>query len=412
MKSGYKLNLKDNRPPTSEFPEGFFVEDYEHISSASDDVLDENNGRFCITPEFPKGTYAYFTTLSEVPETQGVFKGFKTPQFPYLIGKSLYSKPSNLNYLKSSNHDDYMVEEYNWIRNTKYYNLEETDSSYSYVERPFKMVNNQLSKVTFAAPGSITNVGILTGGTNYKVNDALVLDDDRGFNAKIVVSKVGGKQVSSISCATTSIDSIEVLPSGKTGEYLFYADSPHGLLNKELVSISGVSTTAVNLSGRYNIGVTTSTLVLRAGVGTTGATGLTTYFDIYGVGIDNIKENDVFKVEDEKVKVLNIDKVSSRIRVLREVLGTSGAAHTATTIFYEEPRKFTANVGFNTTFDFVINKELYFEPQNTLALGMSAGVGIGTTITFVNPGSGATNVFLPTQTLYLPSSTVLKQAMN
>ena len=93
-------------------------------------------------------------------------------------------------------------------------------------------------------------------------------------------------------------------------------------------------------------------MVLRAGVGTTGATGLTTYFDIYGVGLDNIKENDVFKVEDEKVKVLNIDKVSSRIRVLREVLGTTGAAHTATTIFYEDPRKFTANVGFNTTFDF------------------------------------------------------------
>ena len=123
-------------------------------------------------------------TLSKSLETQGVFKGFKTPQFPYLIGKSLYSKPSNLNYLKSSNHDDYMVEEYNWIRNTKYYNLEETDSSYSYVERPFKMVNNQLSKVTFAAPGSITNVGILTGGTNYKVNDALVLDDDRGSQRK------------------------------------------------------------------------------------------------------------------------------------------------------------------------------------------------------------------------------------
>ena len=405
MKSGYKLNLQNNRPPTSEFPEGFFVEDYEHISSSSEDVLDENNGRFCITPEFPKGTYAYFTSLSDVPETQGIFKGFKTPQFPYLVGKCLYSKPANLNYLKSSNHDDYMVDEYNWIRNTKYYNLEETDSSYSYIERPFKMVNNQLSKVTFASPGGITDVGILTGGTNYKVNDALVLEDVdvRGFNAQIVVSKVGGKQVSNISCATTSIDSIEVLPTGKTGEYLFYADSPHGLLNQELVSISGLSTTAVSLSGEYNIGVTTSTLVLRAGVGTTGATGLTTYFDIYGVGIDNIKENDVFKVEDEKVKVLNIDKISSRIRVLREVLGTSGAAHTATTIFYEEPRKFTANVGFNTTFDFVINKELYFEPQNTLALGMSAGVGIGTTITFVNPGSGATNVFLPTQTLYLPS---------
>ena len=93
-----------------------------------------------------------------------------------------------------------------------------------------------------------------------------------------------------------------------------------------------------------------------------------------------------------KIKVLNIDKVSSRIRVLREVLGTSGAAHTATTIFYEEPRKFTANVGFNTTFDFVINKELYFEPQNTLALGMSAELALelllpSSTLDLVQPTS-------------------------
>ena len=325
----------------------------------------------------------------EVPETQGVFKGFKTPQFPYLIGKSLYSKPSNLNYLKSSNHDDYMVDEYNWIRNTKYYNLEEIDSSYSYVERPFKMVNNQLSKAY---------VGILTGGTNYKVNDELVLEDDRGFNAKIVVSKVGGKQVSSISCATTSIDSIECHQVKLENTYSMQTTRSF----KQRFPISGVSTTAVNL-GRYNIGVTTSTLVLRAVSWNYWCYRTTTYFDIYGVGIDNIKENDVFKVEDEKVKVLNIDKVSSRIRVLREVLGTSGAAHTATTIFYEEPRKFTANVGFNTTFDFVINKELYFEPQNTLALGMSAGVGIGTTITFVNPGSGA-NQRLPANTDAIPAS--------
>ena len=101
-----------------------------------------------------------------------------------------------------------MVEEYNWIRNTKYYNLEETVSSYSYVERPFKMVNNQLSKVTFAAPGKLDKIGILTGGTNYKVNDAPNIDDTGtgGYNADIKVAKVGGKEVSSISCATTSID--------------------------------------------------------------------------------------------------------------------------------------------------------------------------------------------------------------
>ena len=65
MKSGYKIDLKENRPPTSLFPEGFFVEDFTYQSLGRDDVLDKNNARFCVTPDFPKGTYAYFATIND-----------------------------------------------------------------------------------------------------------------------------------------------------------------------------------------------------------------------------------------------------------------------------------------------------------------------------------------------------------
>ena len=44
MKSGYKLNLQSNRPPTSLFPEGFFIEDYTHSELSDETVLDVNNG--------------------------------------------------------------------------------------------------------------------------------------------------------------------------------------------------------------------------------------------------------------------------------------------------------------------------------------------------------------------------------
>ena len=406
LKSGYKLSLLPGRPPTTIFPEGFFVEDYTFVESLNDDTLDKNNGRFCVTPEFPKGTYAYFTTVSENPDSQGIFKNYKSPVFPYLIGNSLYSKPSNLSYLKTSNHDQYDIQENGWIRNTKFYNLEETVSSYDYVERPFKLKNNQISKVTFAAPGKLDKIGILTGGTNYKVGDSLNIDNTGtgGYNADIKVAKVGGKEVSSISCVTSSITGLEVLPLGKSGNYSFTASSPHNLLNKEIVSIAGLSTTAVKLTGQYSVGLSTANLVLRAGVGTTGATGIVTYFSVYGVGLDAIAENDVFDIGSEKVKVLNIDRISSRVRVQREVSGTTGAAYTASTILREDPRRFSANIGFNTTFDFRLNRELYFNPVDTVEfIGTQSGVGIGTTIVFSNPGSGVTNVFLPTQTLYFPA---------
>ena len=402
LKSGYRLSLADNRPPISSFPAGFFVEDYTYIASSDETVLDENNGRFCVTPDFPKGTYAYFTTLSETPNSQGPFANYKEPQFPYLIGKSLHSKPCGFNYTTSSNQDDYDIQANGWIRNSKYYNLDDEVASYDYVERPYKLDNQQVSKVTYASPGGIDYVGIQSGGTNYKVNDTLIIDsaETSGGGADIRVSKVGGKVVSQVSASTTSINSVEVIPVGKSGQYELYASSPHGYKNAELIVLSGVSTTQVNLAGQYLAGISTITIALKSGIGTVGATGIVTYFPVYASKLDAISENDIFKFDDEKVKILNVDRESNRIRVQREVFGTTGAAHTASTVGYEDSRRFTAPIGFKTNFDFQRNRELYFDPQNTVAIGTA--VGVGTTIVFVNPGSGATNVFAPAKSLYIP----------
>ena len=65
MKSSYRLNsLRVNGPPTSIYPLGFFVEDYSYYENNDESYLDENNGRFCVTPDFPNGTYAYFATVT------------------------------------------------------------------------------------------------------------------------------------------------------------------------------------------------------------------------------------------------------------------------------------------------------------------------------------------------------------
>ena len=45
--------------------------------------LDQYNGRFCVTPEFPGGTYAYFVNIS----SNGM------PLFPYNIGRAFYGSP-------------------------------------------------------------------------------------------------------------------------------------------------------------------------------------------------------------------------------------------------------------------------------------------------------------------------------
>ena len=48
MLSGYQFGNPENRPSINTYKSGFFVEDYVHIPSSSESVLDENNGRFCI----------------------------------------------------------------------------------------------------------------------------------------------------------------------------------------------------------------------------------------------------------------------------------------------------------------------------------------------------------------------------
>ena len=53
-----------------------------HIKTSTDDsVLDENNGRFCVTPEYPNGTYAYFATFDSTPASDGYLKILKNQNF-------------------------------------------------------------------------------------------------------------------------------------------------------------------------------------------------------------------------------------------------------------------------------------------------------------------------------------------
>ena len=65
---------------------GYFREDYEFIAHPdADDYLDEHNGRECITPEYPDGTYAYFATVDENWNSA----------YPYVVGPTFYGNYEN-----------------------------------------------------------------------------------------------------------------------------------------------------------------------------------------------------------------------------------------------------------------------------------------------------------------------------
>jgi hypothetical protein len=68
-------------------PLGRYAEDYDHLSDQSITTgydLDRYNGRTCVTPEYPGGTYAYFVTI----DASGI------PAFPNMIGGQYYGVAS------------------------------------------------------------------------------------------------------------------------------------------------------------------------------------------------------------------------------------------------------------------------------------------------------------------------------
>ena len=57
METGYtEKSDAPQRPPLTTWPSGFFINDFVYENKTSETVLDENNGRHCVTPEYPNGT--------------------------------------------------------------------------------------------------------------------------------------------------------------------------------------------------------------------------------------------------------------------------------------------------------------------------------------------------------------------
>jgi YHYH protein len=71
---------------------GHYIEDFDYLGDLGYTLgthfdINEQNVRWCVTPEFPSGTYAYFTTIN----ADG------TPAFPYTTGRQYFGSPTGGN---------------------------------------------------------------------------------------------------------------------------------------------------------------------------------------------------------------------------------------------------------------------------------------------------------------------------
>jgi len=87
IESGYSLktvNRDSIATGPGGLPTGEFVEDYEYSTPAQG--LDQYNGRYGVTPEFPGGTYYYVATVDSAGN----------PAYPYTVGPSFAESPADV----------------------------------------------------------------------------------------------------------------------------------------------------------------------------------------------------------------------------------------------------------------------------------------------------------------------------
>ena len=183
-----------NGPSTTTYPIGTFIDDWTFTDEYGS--LDANNGRFCVTPEFPDGTYAYFITV----DVNG------DPRFPYILGNEYYSLPLDSNYNSAISQDDIPIKANRYRTGDVEKNGDKTIVLIDDVKR-----------------GSVSSASIVSSSNNFTVGSKLVIDnsDTDGYGAEGEVETVKGRTVSSIESQDTKALYVNLVSTA----YLFDGDT-------------------------------------------------------------------------------------------------------------------------------------------------------------------------------------------
>ena len=394
----YTLETKSNRPSVTLYPLGFFVNDWNYTA---DGDLDEYNGRFCKTPEYPEGVYAYFCNIEASNSSTIPFSNNREPLFPYILNGFKFEKNEfNENPLSIQNLP--LLNSGNLVRNTYPYKLGFGSSKYDY------FVTNNLEETELTVksinPIGISTVSVIDGGDNYKIGDKVVFDNDEsGGNSLLAkVKTIVGRGITEISYSETSVSNIAFTYENQivTG----IATTSHGLSDNDVVFVTGIGTGELKfIEGPRTISVSSITAKLDVGVGTVGDTGVTTSISLdSSSSLKSIDVDDTLVVgsTSERLRVLSIDKTNNKYRVIRNS-GIS-TSHAAGELLVVDQRKFSFEVGIKTNLSINADRKVVFNPQNSIGVGTASvnqtvtGVGVTTVVRVVaNDGTILTNHELP-----------------
>ena len=329
--SSYSLKtiVPATRPLVSKYPLGSFLDDYEFIQGSGS--LDKNNGRFCKTPQFPEGRYCYFITVDN----------FGAGVFPYIIGTTFYSVPSQNNYNI----------EFDQTYNS---NLPSDVRRIRSSNTPSKGFDASLI-VGEVQRGVIDSFEVYSSGDTFKKLDYVFIDntDTEGSRSFGRVESVVGVDVPRVSYAVASGFTHPLLfttngvpnnpwPVDVSAPYLRMAGisydifvetaQPHLLSDGDAIdlaldraSLQSSKTFKVRVSNyqtvKYTKPVIETELVVDVAFNQN---------TINVISADEYREDDYLLINDEILKIVSIDTNLDQITVLRSQFGTKLRLHAAT----------------------------------------------------------------------------------
>ena len=378
-------------PPILDYPAGFFVEDYKYVPGSGD--LDEHNGRFAVTPEYPNGVYAYYTTVSTnlVSNSGDPFHNSRSPVFPYVVGNTYRSKieTKNFEYDFDQRQDP---TQYGLVKNTKSFNITE----YEFVSNANRGTDVQ-SRILTTEQGPIDTIKIIESGEGYYVNDNLVFNNvgTNGFGAIARVNRIVGPKVLEVESSRLEVEDVEFVFS--EGVVTGITTLPHNLGNNSFIQVSDISSTDhVQMEGIHQVTVENITVGVSTQLANVGATaGLTTSIRL-SENVNIFSVNDIVQVDDEQMKVFGIDTLMNQVDLIRGFNGTVSAAHTFGVAMKLLPTKFTYRLPYVPPTS--ENYTVYFDGGGQVGLGLSYGAANNHTIDTVDFGQQT----IPTRSLFIP----------
>ena len=324
LKTNLVYNIDSNPNPVREAgpllsveAAGNFIEDYEYVFGLG--ALDQYNGRFCKTPEYPEGRYCYFVTIDATEDGNPLFPYVMGPSFNSVVdswnlnanavqqnipeGVVRYRDPyenvdidverapnASTNALTLENGDVLLFDVEDEDRSGVIEQDELDDPDQVFEESPLQLfdyfpkvkfdskVDIEVETTTKFEDASVTGFTVENPGISYQVNDRLIFDntDTDGSGVSARVSRIAGEAVEAYTFENISGNNFGVLTTVnphnlQPGDSVFIDYTPvMDSTNKTFVvrQFKGIEQIVVNQTGSgYNTDIPPTIIIDGDGVG-------------------------------------------------------------------------------------------------------------------------------------------------